>query len=887
MLVGAVLAVCFSGGGLDGTIIVLSPGHGLYRHDQLGWTTQRPPTGGLVEDFETADTVFAFLLPYLRRAGADVWPLRCECPSAVEVVLDDSRQDFEARGPWEKLNRGFAGSALWTQGGQNALACFRPMIPQSGRMPLYLRYPKPPGKAGTAVVRVVTAAGIQEISIDQSRFFGLWRYVGTYYFFAGRAQRIEIRPAGDGSITVDALRIGGGLSTESDQAYKALKADLLYDQGAAAWVRYSGAPPEVWHSSTQDPHRRDILCRPAFAEFLVNPTDRAVYLSYHTNAGGGRGTEVYRHKAAQDAETLRLARLIREELIGDLKQLWDPTWPDRGIKSADFAELRYLKKLPGVLIESAFHDNPLDLKAEKSPRWRRIVGRALYQALARYFGGDDTVLLPEPPQALCAFVRKGGVRLIWRPPAWGDQAAGAGAARSYRIHVSFDGLCFTELGKTGKTTAFVRNLPAGRPVFFRIVAENEGGSSLPSSVAGVLAAPEAPVRILLVNAFPDDTGVVEKLQHAPGGKAPVLRLLPGRSPSGGDRVVEHLWSLASVCPAAFRCDSVELKAFSPSMLKSYDAVFLICGTQRRQVLKAQLRSALLAYLRGGGKLLLSGAYLHEALSWGGRTPGDNFLGALGCTTSSNEPATSGQPGSVRIKARGPFISAGVFALGESNDLGLGAPRAVGRLNADIPFREVFTAEGATVGLAQPESYVVLTFPFECIPEAGRRAVVMEAICNALFRRELAQVLRSMQPSRRPAHLLCAQNDTVKQSGEKIAFQREFSLSNPDAVAAFVLRAWYRSPWTLYLNDGVLVQSSASRRDPSLNWVDCTERARALLRAGANRLVLEVGRGGCDLELHLFGNKGTHRVLVPAGSLWKPFRAVRLAGGDRDFLRGMR
>ena len=59
-------------GALSGRRIGISAGHGYYWHSSLGWTTQRPNIGGLIEDIHTNEIAMRFLLPHLENMGAAV-----------------------------------------------------------------------------------------------------------------------------------------------------------------------------------------------------------------------------------------------------------------------------------------------------------------------------------------------------------------------------------------------------------------------------------------------------------------------------------------------------------------------------------------------------------------------------------------------------------------------------------------------------------------------------------------------------------------------------------------------------------------------------------------------------------------------------------------------
>ncbi|WP_094550222.1 N-acetylmuramoyl-L-alanine amidase family protein [Petroclostridium xylanilyticum] len=107
-----------------------------------------------------------------------------------------------------------------------------------------------------------------------------------------------------------------------------------------------------------------------------------VHFAIHSNAGGGRGCEVYCHRFGGGGE--KLARAVYEEL--------SPLTPvgDRGVKEGynfygpgkHMYELAYTFA-PAALVEIAFHDNPDDAKWIISHI--EAIGIALAKGILKYF----------------------------------------------------------------------------------------------------------------------------------------------------------------------------------------------------------------------------------------------------------------------------------------------------------------------------------------------------------------------------------------------------------------------------------------------------------------------------------------------------------------------
>ncbi|MED4106441.1 N-acetylmuramoyl-L-alanine amidase, partial [Halalkalibacterium halodurans] len=116
----------------------------------------------------------------------------------------------------------------------------------------------------------------------------------------------------------------------------------------------------------------------------VNLQDRAnmannwgadYFVSFHANAGGGRGFETYIHNGSVSNETRVRQRDIHNYLISRIGI------HDRGMKSANFAVLRETK-MPAILIEYMFIDNATERSLLSDPSYRRWLGQITAEAIA-------------------------------------------------------------------------------------------------------------------------------------------------------------------------------------------------------------------------------------------------------------------------------------------------------------------------------------------------------------------------------------------------------------------------------------------------------------------------------------------------------------------------
>lgn len=168
-----------------------------------------------------------------------------------------------------------------------------------------------------------------------------------------------------------------------------------------AWLRSQGLPCSVYASSsgicgsdTGSVTRLsdDIRARPLFADNRGSH----IYISHHTNAGGGTGTETFRDSAMEHqqhvAASLNLANNVQGSIIDAIRDMWDSGWVNRGVKNSagGFGEIR-IPNQPAILIELAFHDHCTnDGPALTDNYFRSVAQWGIYRGICQYFGVTPT-----------------------------------------------------------------------------------------------------------------------------------------------------------------------------------------------------------------------------------------------------------------------------------------------------------------------------------------------------------------------------------------------------------------------------------------------------------------------------------------------------------------
>ncbi len=628
---------------LAGKVVFVSAGHG-WEWNGYAWKTQRPPYQEIVEDHNNAEAVDQYLIPYLERAGAIVIPVRERDRNEERVIVDDADAAFSAPGWIESANFGYGTHyrfAPVATGEATLTAQWQLNVPADGLYALYAWVPASSNRAPDARYLVHHAGGTSEVRLDQRLQPSTWRYLGSFPFRAGTAT-VELSNLSDYAgtyVVADALRLGGGLFDDLSSIETTASAPPYRPWWESCTFYYSqwmGLDPDDWAYQNWNDFN-DVVARPMYARWRYSGIDaEAVYISWHSNGWDGsvRGTESYIHDGSTYPVTPGSAELqdaVHTELIHDIRVGWDPTWVDRGQKSRNLGEVRLLwdddpaNRIPGVLIEVAYHDNPDDAAALKEPLFNQLAARAVYQGIVHYFeqqDGVDLAELPEPPTHLYAQNLGGGaVRIAWQPSPTDGVGLVGDPATAYRLYLSEDGFGWGEPITVQGTSITLSDLPQGAVRYFYVTAINDGGESFPTEVLGFRVGTPS---LLIVNGF-------DKLSR--------YALIPDNDPVEGynlrmwvermnrrDYVVLHGQAL----PADMAWDSASNEAVRDGLLalSDYPIVDWLLGEESSQVdgvFDATERARLSDYLANGGNLLLSGSewawwlnsvapdFLHETL----------------------------------------------------------------------------------------------------------------------------------------------------------------------------------------------------------------------------------------------------------------------------------
>lgn len=730
-------------GALAGKTVWLSPGHG-WHNTGTGFITQRGTTNEIVEDFTTIESIDNYLINYLYNAGANVWSVRERDVNTNEIIVDNDvpSSGYSETGSWSTGSiAGYGGTyrVATASATETATAVFVPAVTQSGLYWVSVRCIAGANRATDAAFTIIHSGDTSFVKVNQEIHSDTWVYLGQFYFTAGSTNKIILSnksaEAGQ-AIIADAVRLGGGIGNMPDcvNTTQGVSAKARYDESARQYAQFQKYP-----TCTED-----VTVRPKYSEYELSkgtPTEinNAVYVAWHTNAGGGTGTESYIYDGTGSgrpnvtAGSTVLRNFIHNQLIADIRAGWKSSWTDRGLKTANFGELRELNTIPGTLIELAFHDLAADATELKHPEFRRLAARAFYKGILKFFNNRDgipLVYLPEQPTNVVAKnTGSNNIQLSWAAPVTGGIYGNA--ATGYRVYVSTNGKSFKDAinVSSGTTYSFTGN--AQTTYYFKISATNAGGESFASSVvaARTPASGVTTIPYLIVDGFDriDAGALIPKVESAALGT--VKRMFLDRM-NRYDYMIEHAQALSSCNNMAFDGCQNEAVSAGTVVLSNYQAVDWFTGEEATvdKSIDATERTLLKNYLNAGGNLIISGSEIGWDIGRAASANADldfynNYLKATFIGDDADTYTFSGT--STLFNGQN-----GVFDNSTAGYYDVDFPdRVAANGGSSIALNYTGgTADGAGVGYKGTYNLLYFGFPFEAITSSTVRNNLM---CNAV------------------------------------------------------------------------------------------------------------------------------------------------------------
>lgn len=773
-------------GTLSGKIVFTSAGHGWQWSSTLGrFATDRGDNNEIVEDFGNQEQM-TYYADYLLRAGATVVPMRPIGRQVNEVVVDNDLAGVTYSGAWSDSagtrwydeDYGAVTDAVHyrfanTSATETATATYTPNIPQAGFYPVYT-WVSAGSNRTSQLYKINHTGGQTQIRVDHSMVGNGWVYLGTYHFDAGSSSSngsvvISNEGAAGKVVIADAIRFGNGMG------------DLPWGSGGIGTGSVSGYPREdenslmwLWRGVGQGVTPSSIIgtgnvsAPSRMAEEMnqnSNSFGTSVYISFHSNAGGGRGAVGLisnsgasyvptPHQADLALFTGRQVNQDLQALNGTFEYNWSTTTTHTytsafgEINNDDLINSNGIVEMDATIVEVAFHDSVEDAALMRNPAVRDQIARSVYQATVEYFAAYGSPLatnisLPTAPTNVRAVSNAAGaVTVYWAAGPSTPASVYGASATGYRVYASVDGYGFdggTYVAGGGSTSVTLTGYDPTRPYYFKVVAENTGGQSLASEV--VTALPAGGVRqVLIVNGFDRlDRNQDFRYAYAYTGDGLVDRVW-SRYNNSFDYMVQVQSAVQAAKPGVHVASTSNEAVISGAVnLGDYDAVVWILGTEStaNNTFNAAEQSIVTSYVNAGGNLFLSGSEIGWDLDQqnNGRTFYETVLKGNYVSDDAN---------TYNVAAVGGGIFAGMANFGFSN--GAAFSSLDGQLY-NVAYPDVITPQAGAVsalsysgglggtaaiqvqGTGGAGNIVMFAFPFETITSASTRQIAMGRILD--------------------------------------------------------------------------------------------------------------------------------------------------------------
>ena len=741
-----------STGALSNKAVYLSQCHGWIYYSTLGrFSTQRGNLHDTIEDFHNPEGANQYLLQYLENAGAAVFTAKeRDLNPNMDIADNDGAGYSEIGSGFSTGAAGFKDTSPWVYGenpfdagstrrflaNSGSVAKWIPDVPADGYYNVYVSWDSDAANDANAHYRITHKGGVIDRYFNQKVHGSTWQYVENLWLEEG-VDSLTVELVGDSSTTgtylsADAVRIGGGMGDV--WRFGGATNRPRWESGAILYTQFNGAPASVYDPYS-DGDGSDPSARSRWAAWEHPTGEDAVYLSWHSNAGGGTGTDSFYDDSYPVNGSQDLATFVQNEIMDSIRENHDSNWANRGVKPANFAEVNsaYNDEMPSTLVELGFHDSSYDTQFLLDPVFRRDASRAMARGIIRYFADKDgrtPVFLPEDPIHVKATTAAGAITISWEN---GEIGAPYGdAPTGYVLYQSRDGKSWDN-GTTVTERSYTLSADQDEVQFFRVAATNAGGISFPSETVSVKAPRGGTAPILIVGAF--DRLQRSSLFWANAGPVGSVKRMNLRQINAFDTSVPFALAMSET---DYPFDYVSNEALTSLSANDYEVVIWIAGEESTydDTFSHSEQEWIRQLIGNGGALIASGSEILWDLDAQGDSTDIAFAdGVLGASMASDDANT--------YMVNGEGVLSGLsmdFSFDRGAMYNVEYPDVLDSIHPVIARYD----NGEVAGILS-ENVALFGFPLEVIIDEGVQQGIMERLLGH-FLDGYAQTEPSTEPS---------------------------------------------------------------------------------------------------------------------------------------------
>lgn len=466
-----------------------------------------------------------------------------------------------------------------------------------------------------------------------------------------------------------------------------------------------------------------------------------------------------------------LAKDLLDNLTRDLTKKYG-NWAKRYLWDRNYSETR-VPEVPSAILETLSHQNFPDMKLAQDPHFKFTMARSVYKTLTRYVNnmhGKPTIIQPLPPKDPAVTIRsQHQARISWITQ---DDPQEPSAHPDYFILYTAKGKGGYDNGQKVKSTAINVDIMSGRLYRFKITAINRGGESFPSEEIALYIQQGTAKDILVVNGFhrlsapavidngnqqgfdlKEDVGVsygstIGWLGHQQNfnksqiGREGVNGLgytdesLAGKVIAGNqlNAATSHVEAIASLGKYnVMSCSSRAVETHRVD-LRNFDVVDMVLGLEKytpealvyEKTFTENMQKQISAYIRNGGRLFASGAYLGSDMTgtgdteWLNHTLKASYAGTVSTDTIQGVNGLQQNFDFYRIPNADHYAATHADILQPTGG-------AVCAMQYDNDYSAAVAYQG------NDYRTFTMAFPFECIIDKNMQRRLMDGILNFLLK----------------------------------------------------------------------------------------------------------------------------------------------------------